>query len=130
MYQLRLNSMNKRQETGAQGEHLARKFLEKQGMVLICANYACRWGELDLVMLEEQTLVFIEVKTRRSLRYGSALEAVTPQKQRRLWMSVRDYLLKHPHEGPVRFDVVGIHRQSGQEKIDYVRNALDAGAMI
>lgn len=118
--------MNKQQLMGFQGEQSARAYLEARGFCFVCANYRSRWGEIDLIMQEENCLVFVEVKTRRSGKYGTALEAITAQKQRKLWMTARDYLLKKPFEGPVRFDVVGIDRSSDQEQIQHICNALEA----
>jgi putative endonuclease len=101
-----------RRRLGAAGERLAAAHLERLGYVIVDRNHRTRWGELDLVAHANDTLVFVEVKTRRaSARAGSPFEAVGPRKQaqvRRIaagWLSrVRD----RPHAGDLRFDVIGV----------------------
>jgi len=113
------------QQTGVSGEELACEWLQNKGLRLVMRNFSSRWGEIDLIMREAQTLVFVEVKVRRSQRYGSALEAVNLRKQRKLWQTAESYLLKHPHAGPVRFDVVGIQVNAAQNEILHVENAFE-----
>lgn len=66
--------------TGSQAEQLALNYLQQQGLTLITQNYHSRRGEIDLIMLDENTLVFVEVRYRKSAAYGSALESVNSQK--------------------------------------------------
>lgn len=94
---------------GRAGEDLARTYLEGKGLRLADRNFKRLHGELDLVMEDGRTLVFVEVKTRRSLRWGTPAEAVTPAKQRHLRWCAEVYCAEHHIEGrPVRFDVVEI----------------------
>ncbi|MEO5342678.1 MAG: YraN family protein [Gammaproteobacteria bacterium SHHR-1] len=111
-------------ETGNRAEDQALGYLQAQGLRLLERNYSCRQGEIDLIMQQGQTLVFIEVRYRRSSRYGSPLESVDPRKQARLLHSARHYLLCHPHwqDRPCRFDVVGISGDQGT--IQWLTNAF------
>ncbi|TWT88419.1 hypothetical protein Mal64_19000 [Pseudobythopirellula maris] len=108
---------------GERGERHAAKLLKRKGFKMLLAGRRNRYGEFDLVALdrrrerslERQPLVFVEVKTRRSLRAGTPAEAVTPEKQRRLSRAALAFLRSHDLlEHPVRFDVVAIHWPKGE----------------
>ncbi len=94
---------------GAAFEHQARLFLEQQGLVFIAANQAFKCGELDLIMRQGQTWVFVEVRQRKSARFGSALESITKAKQQKwlnaanAWLAQRQLSLD---TADCRFDVV------------------------
>jgi putative endonuclease len=77
-------SYAQRKAMGACGERLARHELERQGFEVLACNWRCRLGELDIVARDGAELVACEVKTRRSCRFGSPIEAITPQKAARL----------------------------------------------
>ena len=94
---------------GAQGEALAARYLQRQGYRIIERGVRNGRGEIDLVARHGQTLVFVEVKTRRSLRAGNPVLAVDEIKQRRLAQLALDYCQQHRLlDCPARFDVVGI----------------------
>ena len=102
-----------RQRLGAQGEQLAADWYVARGYRVVARNWRCREGELDLVVrAEDGDLVFCEVKTRSSDRFGVPAEAVTPAKQRRLRMLAARYLAaqgdRRTGRGGVRFDVVAV----------------------
>lgn len=110
-------------------EKLARYHLEAAGLKHFCANYYCRYGELDLVMLTpNKTVVFIEVKYRESKGFGHVLEMVNAAKKKKIRLTASHFLLKHPNlaQFSCRFDVVGIHPSGGQApaKILWVENAF------
>lgn len=121
--------MENRRAQGTKGENLARTLLEEKGYRFIVGNYNCRWGEIDLVMSDRDTLVFVEVRTRRSLRYGHPLESITSTKQRRLVRTAKDYLLHHPHKGPMRFDVVAI-LMTPEIQTQHLENALETSTFF
>lgn len=106
---------------GEQAEQVARVYLLEQGLIELTQNYRCRYGELDLVMREGPCLVIVEVRYRQSDRFGGALESITLRKQSRIIMATQHYLTKHPHGGPVRFDVLAI---MGNNRIDWIKNAF------
>lgn len=94
---------------GAHGEDLAVRFLEAAGMRVLCRNWRCRYGEIDVVAHDKAVTAFVEVKTRRGLGYGSGFEAVTVQKQRRLRQLAALWLTSRGGPWvPVRFDVVSV----------------------
>jgi putative endonuclease len=112
-------------QVGATGEELAAGVLKKQGYKVLERNYRTPLGEIDLVARHRGVLVFIEVKTRRSSKYGSPQEAVHPAKQERLRNLAEFYLnQKGLGEVTVRFDVVGILWQQGKPQIEVIQGAF------
>lgn len=109
---------------GADAEAEARTYLEQQGLSFICANYFCKGGEIDLVMLEGQGLIFVEVRHRKSNRYGSAAESVDNRKQQKLRHAAQHYLQQHPHSGSCRFDVIAITGPVSHDNIDWIKDAF------
>lgn len=113
---------------GRSGEAHARAWLEGRGYVTVDANWRCPAGELDLVMLDSDELVFVEVKTRTGERFGRAAEAVTPAKQRKLLATASWFASEHPeHEDRIwRIDIVAvtIHPHTGVAQIDHIENAV------
>lgn len=94
---------------GERGEDAAAAYLERMGLTIVERNWRCEAGEIDLVALEDDTLVLVEVKTRKSTAKGSPEEAVTPAKQRRYARLAAEYLRHAGLNDPsVRFDVITI----------------------
>ncbi|PHS71057.1 MAG: YraN family protein [Methylophaga sp.] len=113
------------QQIGAQAELSALAYLEQYGLNLVRQNYHCRRGEIDLIMIDQDTLVFIEVRYRRSAKYGSALESVNHTKQSRIIHTAEFYLQQHPAEySQYRFDVVAINPIKESINISWVKNAF------
>lgn len=106
---------------GECAEEQAYQFLIKQGLHLICRNYRCKHGELDLIMSDSRSLVIIEVRFRKTDHFGSALESVTRTKQSRIIAAAQVYLSTVKSDLPVRFDVVAI---SGNGKLEWIQNAF------
>jgi putative endonuclease len=110
---------------GAWGEDLALRYLIKHGYRLVERNYRTRRGEIDLILRNEGTLVFVEVKLRRGTGFGDPLEAVTPRKQATLRYLAERYLAdREPDFDTVRFDVVGILASREGLRIDHVEDAF------
>ncbi|HLS79071.1 MAG TPA: YraN family protein [Nocardia sp.] len=114
--------MGDKQALGARGEELAARFLRDAGMEIVARNWRCRHGELDLIARHGAITVFVEVKTRRTLTFGTPAEAVTVGKQQRirrlalLWLAEQD----GPWQ-PIRFDVVSVLMMPGQRpRIDHL----------
>jgi len=122
------------QPLGPLGEQLARRFLRKAGMKILADNYRCPAGEVDLIALDRstrkalgaETIVFVEVKTRRSDRYASPAAAVDSPKQTQLRAAAAYYLAHHDAAGYLtRYDIVSIVARPGQEpEISHIRNAF------
>jgi putative endonuclease len=117
---------NRDQLFGRQSETLAVGHLKKEGYKIIACNYRNRLGEIDIIAQEKGTLVFVEVKARRSRRYGNPKAAVTRAKQRKISMVALGYL-KATRQSHVaaRFDVVAIDYATAPPGIEIVRNAFD-----
>lgn len=101
---------------GDRGEELACAHLEQLGWEVLARNWRCREGEIDVVAHDGQLLVFCEVKTRRSERFGAPVEAVTPDKARRLRRLAWAWLAEHGRRGEAfRIDVVGVLCRAGAD---------------
>lgn len=113
---------------GSLGEHFAKGYFTRLGYKILKAPFRCRMGEIDLIGMDEDTVVFIEVKTRRSKRYGSPLEAIDRNKQRQIIKTARYYLC-FIHRRPYRFcrfDVLGIVQgpQGTEPEVIHLKNAF------
>lgn len=109
---------------GSQAEIDALGYLQSKGLVLVKRNYRCRRGEIDLVMNDGETIVFVEVRYRNSARYGSALESVDSYKQSRLIACASHYLAMNDSNKPARFDVIAITPEQGTVGIQWVQDAF------
>jgi putative endonuclease len=116
-----------RQALGRWGEDLAARFLEARGYRILDHNVRTPYGEIDLIASRDDTLVFIEVKTRSSTSYGWPEAAVTPKKQAHLLKAAQDYLLNHTDlPENYRVDVIAIQQSpgGGLPDIRHFENAL------
>jgi putative endonuclease len=114
--------------TGKEGEDLAAAYLADAGFRIIerKRNYRCLFGEIDIVAEEGETLVFVEVKSRRSEAYGDPLLAVGCRKQKKISRISLQYLAdKHLHQRPARFDVVAVMLLPAGHRIELIRNAFE-----
>jgi len=110
-------------ELGDAAEEQAQRYLEGQGFRKVAQQVRGRFGELDLIMQDGACLVFVEVRYRRSARFGGAVASIDTKKQRRLIATAQGYLQQHPHDGPCRFDVVGIGE--GTNGVEWLQNAFE-----
>jgi putative endonuclease len=113
---------------GKSGETFACRELERRGYAILDRRYRTRAGEIDIVARDGETIVFIEVKARRSTRFGRPAEGVTPQKQRTLMQMASYYVLtKGLTNSRCRFDVVEV-RFTGERmpQVEVIRSAFDA----
>ena len=116
-------------DSGQLAEQIACDYLQQHGLVLLEQNYHCRRGEIDLIMRDDETLVFVEVRARRSDRFGSALESITVDKQSRIIATAQHYLKQNRLQQNCRFDVVTLRisptADSQQHQIsDWIRDAF------
>ena len=105
--------MGRNNLTGAWGEALAARYLEKKRYKLVAANYRSRFGEIDLIVKDRKFLVFVEVKLRKSDRFAEAFEYVDHYKQNRLRTTAEIYLSQNPTDLQPRFDVIEIYAPQG-----------------
>ncbi len=118
---------NTRQQ-GSYYEQMAAEYLRRQGLTFITHNANYHLGELDLVMRDGTTLVFVEVRYRASTNHGHAAETITRSKQARLIKAANCWMLANKinsHSADFRFDIVAIH-QAGQQ-IEWLKNAITEG---
>jgi putative endonuclease len=112
--------------TGKRGEELAAVYLAEAGYRILERNYRCLFGEVDIVAEEGETLVFVEVKSRRSTEYGDPQLAVGREKQKKISRIATNYLTeRHWCHRPARFDVVAVKMLPGNHSIELIRNAFD-----
>lgn len=111
---------------GREGEELARRYLEKKGYRFLDGNFRTDHSEIDLIMNDGGTLVFIEVKSRHNRRYGEPVEAVNPAKQRHIRIGAKAYVMKRRIENRrIRFDVVEVMvSPAGEARFHHTRNAF------
>lgn len=115
---------------GKSGENYACLDLERRGYAILDRRYRTRAGEIDVVARDGDTLVFIEVKARRSRRFGAAVDAITGQKRRKLLQMASFYILaRRLGHARCRFDVVTVTFGTGERlpKIEVIKAAFDAG---
>ena len=113
---------------GNRGERAAARFLRKNGFQILSRQWLTRWGEFDLIAREQETIVFVEVKTRRSARNQHPAEAVDRHKQRRMTQQALVYLKKHRRlESRARFDVIAVTwpEHARTPRIEHIRNAFE-----
>lgn len=117
-------------QKGDRGEDLALSYLARKGYEALERNYRTRHGEIDLILRDEQALVFVEVKLRRGTEFGDPLEAVTPRKQAKVRLMAEQYIGERGEDfvagfDEVRFDVVGILMSgAGRPGIRHVQDAF------
>ena len=120
--------MSNTSQIGQQAENRALEYLESKGLRLIERNYRCKRGEIDLIMNDSGTLVFVEVRFRKNDRFGSALESIHSAKQKKIIISASHYLANHPEDRPIRFDAVALSPSATKLEIQWVKNAFEASA--
>lgn len=118
-----------RQVLGKWGEDVACDELKRRGYAILARRYRTRMGEIDIVARHHDTLVVVEVKTRRDGRFGGGAAAVTWWKQRRLSQMALDFMVRHGLTSrPCRFDVVVVDREPDRVQVEVIANAFDARA--
>ncbi|MFC1683926.1 YraN family protein [Pseudomonadota bacterium] len=113
--------------TGAQAEEQAKGFLEAQGLQLTERNYRCHQGELDLIMQDGETVVFVEVRYRKNAAFGGPAASITPAKQRRIIIAANHYLQSRQDKRTpaCRFDVLAITGKDPQN-ISWIKDAFQS----
>ena len=117
--------MDKRQALGISGENLACAELQRLGYAILERRYRTRFGEIDIIARDGQTIVFVEVKARRGDRFGQPIEAVNWRKQKELTKSAQVWIDRHGRaEDSYRFDVVGVLMTGDRVRIRHVEDAF------
>ena len=111
---------------GLRGQHEAKEFLQNTGYEILAENYRVKTGEIDLIALSGNYLVFIEVKFRTGTKYGLPREAVSFGKQKKIAKTAMHYIsVRQIEEKDFRFDVVEVIRQNGRMLINHIENAFE-----
>ena len=113
--------LSAKQRQGQGWERHAMEHLCKHGLSLVECNFTCKSGEIDLIMRDGESLVFVEVRQREGSAHGGAAASITPAKIRRLVRAAQTYLLRFPRGPPCRYDVVAIDG----DRLDWLRNAIE-----
>jgi len=118
--------LNRTQKFGKSGEDIAAKSLEKKGFQIVCRNYRSPFGEIDIIAKNNDTIVFVEVKSRRTSTFGHPKYAVTLDKQERISKTAL-YYLKVTGQSHIRarFDVVAISEHHQQTDVEIIKNAFE-----
>lgn len=111
-----------KQISGQIGEDDALAYLQQQGLTLVERNFRCKGGEIDLVMQNKDTLIFVEVRKRADKDHGGAAASVTPAKQKRLIIAAHIFLQRYKMPPACRFDVIAI---DGTE-MSWLKNAIES----
>jgi putative endonuclease len=112
-------------ELGRRGERIAERHLKRKGYRILERNFRGAGAEIDLIAMDGETLVFVEVKTRRTTRSGMPEEAVNPHKQRHLRRAGEVYAGNHrAHDRPIRFDVVAILEDGSGRHLELLKDAF------
>lgn len=115
-----------KQELGKYGEDKAYEYLIKNNYKIIERNFLCKQGEIDIIaMSKEKELVFVEVKTRKNLKYGTPCEAVTPKKMKNIIFSSKYYIfLNKLYNINIRYDVIEVYVFNTRYSINHIKNAF------
>ncbi len=117
-------------QKGQQAETIALNYLQKRGLTKLQTNFSCKYGEIDLIMHDNEFLVFIEVRYRKQTQFGHPLETINLAKQKKIIKTIQYFLVKYPKYShlPCRIDAVALNSQvqSGEEQIDWIKNAIQA----
>ncbi len=119
--------INKSQSTiGHKAEAYAAQFLKREGLKVLEKNFSCQFGEIDLIVQEAETLVFVEVKFRTDSDWADAIETVTKTKQQKIIKAAKHYKQKHKISDYIacRFDVIAINNEFNAENTEWLKHAF------
>jgi putative endonuclease len=113
---------------GLEMETLALCFLEKQGFRLLRRNFICRNGEIDLICVRDNLLIFVEVRFRSNIAYGRPEESILTSKQRKIITTAKVFLKNYPRLSNLccRFDVIAVTLVQNEPQIDWIPNAFQS----
>ena len=110
---------------GEQTEQLACEYLQKQKLKLVIKNYHCPRGEIDLIMRDQQNLIFVEVRYRKNINFGTPAESIDSHKLNRIKTAINHYTMTN-NLGylPCRIDVIGLQGNLEQPNIQWIKNVI------
>jgi putative endonuclease len=115
-------------QVGENWERATESFLRQRGLITLTRNFYSRFGEIDLIMKDQESVVFVEVRFRENKQYGSGADSVTVAKQRKLSRAALYFLYRNPRYSqiPCRFDVVSVSIDRGNTNFDWIKNAFES----
>ncbi len=115
-----------KQEIGKLGEDIATHYLKQNGYTILDRNFECRQGEIDIIAIDKKEIVFIEVKTRTSNKYGTPSEAVNKIKRKHMLQTIKYYLyIRNLSDEFVRIDVIEVYIKDNVYKVNHIKQALE-----
>ncbi|MFO8066145.1 MAG: YraN family protein [Bacteroidales bacterium] len=111
-------------ETGKRGEEMAKRFLENGGHEILETNWRSGHHEVDIIAKKDETIIIVEVKTRKTNFFGEPEEFVTKNKQRLLIKAANSYILKNNIDLEVRFDIISVLYSGSNHKIHHIKDAF------
>jgi putative endonuclease len=118
--------LNLRQKFGKFGEDLAVRYLKRKGYQVLCRNYRTRFGEIDIIAKDSDTLVFVEVKSRQTSSFGNPKYSITHEKQKRISKTALYYLkINDQSNCRARFDVVTVTKADKKTSVEIIKNAFE-----
>ncbi|MDH5472571.1 MAG: YraN family protein [Gammaproteobacteria bacterium] len=113
-----------KKDIGSRAEINACNFLQRNGLKLLTKNYYCRHGEIDLIMNDNEVIVFIEVRYRKNHLYGDAKESITVHKQKKIRTTALHYMQSKSEQHEARFDVIAITGEGSLQNFEWIKNAF------
>ena len=118
-----------KQEFGKEGEDVAAQYLKEKGYKILDRNFACKRGEIDIVAFKDEQIIFVEIKSRTSTKYGLPSEAVTKEKKKKkikhLLRTAETYLIiKNLMDIDVRIDVIEVYKEKGIYQINHLEQVI------
>lgn len=130
MKKVKIQKVNNSRNTGNKGEEIACNYLSGLGMNIIERNYRYGRYEIDIIAVDGDSVVFCEVKTAKTRRFGSSISWVTPRKIYHISIAASEYIGSHPWPGyNYRFDVIGLEANDNSFEITHIKNAFEASEM-
>ncbi|MBF6641574.1 YraN family protein [Flavobacterium sp. J49] len=116
--------MAQHNELGKFGEELAVAFLQKNGYTILETNWTFQKAEIDIIAQKESIVAIVEVKTRSSIEFGLPQDFVKPKKIQLLVKAVNEYVISNDLDVEIRFDIIAIHKQENNYKIEHIEDAF------
>lgn len=116
--------MAEHNDLGNHGETLAVEFLQKKGYTILATNWTFQKAEVDIIAQKDAILAVVEVKTRSSIDFGLPQDFVKPKKIQLLVKAINEYVITNDLEVTVRFDIIAIHKEGQQFKIEHLEDAF------
>ena len=115
-----------KQEIGKLGEDIATHYLKQKGYTILERNFECRQGEIDIIAIDKKEIVFVEVKTRTSNKYGIPSEAVNRIKQKHILQTIKYYLyIRNLSDEFIRIDIIEVYIKDSIYKVNHIKQALE-----